>query len=116
MPLTIAIDYDGTFTADRELWMRFIGFARMLEHRVIVVSSRTNSTENHIEIQDALGQHAIGVPVVLTGGRSKREAVKALPPTLRSWTKIDIWIDDLPESISMPAAEAVNRVYLGMGQ
>lgn len=89
-PLTIAIDFDETFTADVHLWRAFVALAQSLGHRVICVSARRNELAHRQELEHALPD---GVPVLLSYDCPKRvyAADKGFD--------VDIWIDDMPESI-----------------
>ena len=90
-PLTIALDYDQTYTADCELWHCFISTAIKFGHKIICVSARENTPGNRYELTQAL---PIGIPVLLCYGQSKREYAIA------AGYNVDIWIDDHPETVS----------------
>lgn len=89
--LTIAIDYDDTFTADRALWGHFINVARHHGHRVVVVTCRDASCE---EADDMIASLDDQTPLIFTGGRGKRECLRDV-----LCMEVDIWIDDRPETI-----------------
>ncbi len=95
MPLTIAIDYDDTWTAAPELFRKFHRDALAMPGiRIFVVSSRHcdcdmhTVCENHCDIHEATGRTAI-----LTSGSAKKWFMN------QRGIKVDIWIDDCPESI-----------------
>lgn len=73
--MIIALDYDGTYTADPMLWLPFIAMALQRGHRVVCVTMR-------------YPEEAIDMPceVVYTSRKAKAIAFKA-----------DIWIDDNPK-------------------
>jgi hypothetical protein len=75
----IAIDYDGTFTADPGLWRDFIASAVDRGHRVVCVTMRHP-------------HEAIEMPceIFYTGRRAK------LAAATEAFGKIDIWIEDSP--------------------
>jgi len=82
----IAIDYDGTVTADPGLWLPFIHDARSRGHTVICVTKRY--AEMAADIRAALDceiVHAVD---------SKRTAAQD------AGYDVDIWIDDKPETIT----------------
>ena len=89
-PLTIAIDYDDTFTADPTAWAQVIQLLQSFGHRVICVSARRDTLEHRQELTCELPD---GVAVFLSYGTPKREYVKSYN------MQVDIWIDDTPESI-----------------
>jgi len=85
--LRIALDYDGTYTADSELWDAFIALARARGHLVLCVSCRRPTAENYEECK-------VPVPIHFTSLAAKDWHMKqrGLP--------IDIWIDDEPRAIT----------------
>jgi len=88
--LTIAIDFDDTFTADVEMWSRVIAEFQRYGHTVICVSARRNEFGHQQELSRALPD---SVTVLLSGNTPKR-----LYAASRGYD-VDIWIDDMPEAI-----------------
>lgn len=88
--LTIAIDFDDTFTADVATWSSVIGILRAAGHKVICVSARRNELSHRQQLQRALPE---GVEVLLSYDTPKRLFAKA------HGHDVDIWIDDMPEAI-----------------
>ena len=76
----IALDYDGTYTADPPLWNSFIQAATKSGHRVICITMRTP-------------QESIQIPcdVYYTSRKAKIPFMRDLG------IKVNIWIDDMPE-------------------
>lgn len=90
-PVIIAIDYDGTYTADVELWDLFIRNARENSHEVHLVTCRRDTVENREEV------HVFGIPRHrhhFTGLAAKKWFME------QKGIKVDIWIDDNPDSIT----------------
>lgn len=81
--MLIAIDYDGTYTKDPDLWMRFIDDSIRSGHEVICASMRHESEP----IDNQLSEK---VRVIYTSRKAK---VKAL---IDININPDIWIDDSP--------------------
>jgi len=77
--MKIALDYDGTYTEDTELWNRFIELCRD-KHEVICVTMRYPTEEVDIPI-----------PIIYTSRRAKKIYCSAMG------IHFDIWIDDSPE-------------------
>ncbi len=77
--MLIALDYDGTYTADPALWLSFAESARHRGHRVVVITMRRPD-------------EPIDVPfdVVYTSRRAKA------PHAAEIGLKPDVWIDDRP--------------------
>lgn len=93
--LTIALDYDGTYTADPYLFGCIIRRFLSRNHSVSVVTARSGEDDkipNDHEFTD------IGVKIVYCDGKPKRDFIKA-----------DIWIDDDPAGIYLgsPATPAL---------
>lgn len=79
MPLNIALDWDGTYTADPELWDAFIKLAQSRGHRVTFVTLRD-------AILEPINMNA---PTVYCSRTAKAKHFNA-----------DIWIDDRPRWIT----------------
>ena len=73
--MLIALDYDGTYTADPELWKAFITKARERGHEVKIATMRFPTEP----IPD------IGCEVIYTSRKAKFGCMPA-----------QIWIDDMP--------------------
>lgn len=86
--MKIALDYDGTYTADPGLWDLFIATARERGHTVIIVSCRRDTPENRESVR------VPGCSTILCNMAAKRWYCE----TYRG-CKFDIWIDDLPQTI-----------------
>ena len=93
--LSIALDYDETFTADRELWINFVVLAKGSNHKVTFVTYRFDNGLNADIIEDA---YHLKIPIIFTGGKQKSTCFKA-----------DIWIDDNP--IIIPSIEVMGDFY-----
>jgi hypothetical protein len=87
----IAVDWDGTFTEDPDLWRGFIKAAHACENgrkfRCFFVTFRNPCEEVQKEAD------ALGIEALFTGGMPKMKFCEE-----RS-TDIHIWIDDMPELI-----------------
>ncbi|HEY1127952.1 MAG TPA: hypothetical protein VGF12_00990 [Roseateles sp.] len=86
--LTIGIDFDDTFTADPDLWRRFIGDAQRSGHVVVCVTARREPPDfsRSPRLPDS-------VQIVCAGQDWKRHAAA------RAGFNVDIWIDDIPSLI-----------------
>ncbi len=83
--LTIGLDYDGTITADPNLWSGFIKLCKARGHTVKIVTYRTRG--QYACDQDILDFAAEnGIEYVFTAGKAK---TKACP-------EVNLWIDDMP--------------------
>ena len=83
--MNVAIDYDGTYTLDKKLWNQMITLFVKGGHNVYCVTKR------YKEIADDIRED-MNIPIVYAT-KSKLEAVANLN------IKIDVWIDDKPQSI-----------------
>lgn len=78
--MKIALDYDGTYTADPELWDLFIKNAHRRGHTVTIVTMRHSIEKVHVMID-----------CIYTGRKAKKTYCE------NKNIKFDIWIDDNPE-------------------
>ena len=86
--MNIAIDWDGTYTKDKDLFNRIIYLAVMNGHKVFLVSERDLTKENLETVQH---KHC---KTFLTGSMGKAEYLN------RNGVSIDIWMDDKPITIT----------------
>lgn len=86
--MNIALDYDGTYTADPPLWDMFIAAFKERGHRVWIVTCRRDTEENREDI----GKPG-GCLVVFTNLAAKRTHMERLG------LKVDVWVDDDVECI-----------------
>ena len=86
--MLIALDYDGTYTADKDMWNVFIHQARLRGHEVIIATMRYEETEGEEVIGDLFGNVD---NIIFTGRKAKKAFVDA------NYRAPDIWIDDNPE-------------------
>lgn len=80
--MTIALDYDDTYTVDPDMWNEFIFLANKFGHLVVCVTLR----HKHEPVQ-------IPATVFYTGRQGKLEYMQ------KAKVKIDVWIDDCPYNI-----------------
>ncbi len=86
--MLIALDYDGTYTADPDMWDRFIADARSRGHSIVVATMRCSNKEGD-EVRTTLGERVD--LIVFTERKAKKQF-------LRNMQIIpDIWIDDNPD-------------------
>lgn len=88
--MLIALDYDGTYTADPRLWDAFCCMARDRNHEVHIVTMRADSEPVR------LGCHVDRIHY--TDRAAKRQFMEA-----RGYS-VQIWIDDMPDFILGSAA------------
>ena len=108
--LTIAIDFDRTFTSDIDFWRGVIADAVARGHRVLCVTGRTDSAKSRAELGRVFGPHAFSqlTCCIFCNHSPKRAAV------LSRGYRIDVWIDDLPEGIGAadpPAFKSLERRF-----
>lgn len=83
--LTIAIDYDDTYTADPVFWNKVIQLAKDHGHNMICITARSN--ENRQELSNSLPE---GIATYFSYDEPKADYIK------RQNIVVDIWIDDSP--------------------
>lgn len=79
--MLIALDYDRTYTADKELWDRFVTDAIKCGHKVVCLTMRA-FPEEQIKIPN--------VDIIYTDRKAKRDYA------FTNGIFVDIWIDDRP--------------------
>ena len=93
--MLIALDYDGTYTEDPDLWLPFILSARSRGHKVMCVTMRYESESEQVERQLAGKVDRI----IYTSRSGKAAHMQFLG------LKVDVWIDDAPHFILMDSAK-----------
>jgi hypothetical protein len=83
--MRIALDYDGTYTADPVMWDQFCDAAHAKGHEVVMVTMRHPSEG----LPEAPGVNSM----IYTSRKAKRPFMEALG------IPVDIWIDDQPHWI-----------------
>jgi hypothetical protein len=90
----IALDYDDTYTADKELWDEFIDAAIRRGHSVTIVTFRHGGggmydgvLYDNLDVEDDAKR--LCIPIVYTNGKQKKHCFDA-----------DIWIDDNPHLVA----------------
>ncbi|QIG73079.1 hypothetical protein EVB99_088 [Rhizobium phage RHph_N3_19] len=86
--MKIALDYDGTYTQDPEIWDLFLYNFWQRGHDVRVVTHR------HAEL-DKIEDLPLGTQIIYTDGVAKKWYCEHREPF---WVP-DIWIDDKPKGI-----------------
>jgi len=87
--MLIALDFDGTYTADPELWDLFIEHARAKGHEVIIATMRLEGMEEERVLYYGLDKKVD--KIIYTNRKAKKVEVR------RQYKDPDIWIDDNPE-------------------
>ena len=87
-PLTIAIDFDQTWTADPPAWLTFYHLMTLRGHTVIIITRRAGPSSD-------MFRHSLppNIPVVFCDNEFKQ------PIAIRHGYHVDIWIDDQPGTI-----------------
>ena len=91
--LVFAIDFDGTFTADRELWSCWIKNAQSRGHRVYCVTARRDDGENREILSGVFAGCGVNVPIIFSNLGSKMHTME------KRGIKVDVWIDDAPHAL-----------------
>ena len=85
--MKIALDYDGTYTLDPEMWDMIIEGLVWKKHDIRIVTHRH-------ETLDCI-DHLFDIPIIYTDGVAKKWWCEHREPY---WVP-DIWIDDKPKGI-----------------
>lgn len=84
--MLIALDYDGTYTADPAFWDQVIELGKSKGHSFVCVTGRREPPGSH--------ERKIPMPIVCAGSEYKRRAA------MDAGHAVDVWIDDMPEMIA----------------
>jgi len=103
--MNIALDYDGTYTMDPDLWLPWVYGAITRGHTVYLVTMRYPSECMNLEPKLI----ATGLHIYPTSRRAKRPFME------HSGVKIDVWIDDNPRAVEEDA-DAIWPVSAPEGQ
>ncbi len=87
--MLIALDFDGTYTADPELWDSFIKDMKSRGHEIIIATMRYEGEEEAEILKYGLDKKVD--KIIYTNRLAKKSAVQ------RQYKHVDIWIDDMPE-------------------
>ena len=93
--MTISIDFDRTFAADPQMWGEFAKKAVADGNTVVMVSRREDTPEDRQTVTETLGDYASAFSEVLLVGTDtlKADAAEA------AGIKVDVWVDDSPQTI-----------------
>ena len=104
--MKIALDYDNTYTADPVLWNTFIQAAFQQGHQVFIVTARNEQLDKNETLQQL---NDAGVRVIYCDGVAKKHIAVMISQHVPDF-KIDIWIDDKPESIFQNSAATLEQL------
>lgn len=105
--VTLGLGYTRTLTADLNLFKSIIVGATRVGHRVLVITTLRDSSTNRERVQQSLGDVLPLVRSLLfTNGMPKRQFAQQFGH------KVDIWIDDIPETICAPTRHEVSDAEL----
>lgn len=93
--MNIGLDYDDTFTADKELWGWFVGKCLRKGYDVRFVTFRFEETRSYTNEDIKLDSEKLGIPIIFCNGIQKAEVTSA------ARFPVDIWIDDFPVGIPL---------------
>lgn len=95
--MKIALDYDETYTLDKQFWKMFVLMAKASGHEVKFVTYRDSQWRNDDILNDA---SELNIEAIFTGGKQKCNFYSA-----------DVWIDDMP--VTIPSAKDLGDMYDG---
>lgn len=96
--MRIALDYDGTYSADPRLWEEFITSVNKFGHSIYIVTMRCPN--EHPIIESLFRNHLSVTNIIYTSKLAKKLYVDKLG------IPMDIWIDDSPHFVNSDAPDA----------
>lgn len=93
--ISMALDFDRSFTSDIDFWRLFVRMAVTRGHKVYCVTGRTDCPRNRQEVINTFGLSTFKLlsGCVFCNHGPKRSKMESLGHT------IDLWIDDMPEGV-----------------
>lgn len=85
--MTIALDYDDTFTRDPAFWTAVVDAGRKFGHKFVCITARRDTFDNRAELSNAL---PAGVDAYFSYDEPKSDFAR------RKGIVVDVWVDDLP--------------------
>jgi hypothetical protein len=92
--MLIALDFDGTYTADPPFWDDFIDWVHECGHHVYIVTARDRDLDR-LKLEPHFDY--LGVNIIYCDGQPKKEITEA------KGLRFNVWIDDNPASIFHPS-------------
>jgi len=89
--MTIAFDFDNTFTAAPELFREIALIAIAQGHTIVLVTARLGDDEEKAEVTALIGNL---MPVVYAGNEEWKDTAAQ-----KAGYRVDVWIDDAPQWI-----------------
>lgn len=103
--MNIALDYDDTFTADKQLWEPFVFSALQRGHDIRFVTFRFEHPNGYSNDDIRFDSARMGIPVIFCDGVQKDVVTRDLGFV------VDIWIDDFP--LAIPEKESLVKMAEG---
>jgi Tat protein secretion system quality control protein TatD with DNase activity len=89
--MLLALDYDDTYTRDKEFWNKFIDLSTSHGHTVICVTMRHDKPHSADIVREELGHRV--EKIIFTAHKAKMKAVAD------AGYYVSVWIDDSPNWI-----------------
>lgn len=89
--MRLALDYDKTYTLDKEFWQKFIESAQRCGHEVIICTIRHPELDWHPDFKELAVWY--DTKTYFTDGWPKKQFME------NEGVVIDVWIDDNPKTI-----------------
>ena len=103
--MNICIDYDQTFTTNPGMWTQIIQAMQAQGAAVWCVTARDEASMSEVRTQ--LGPFIGATRCIATSGAPKRSHLRD-----HHNFEIDIWIDDMPETIGEPYTQMTSGLIL----
>lgn len=94
-PLRIALDYDDTYTANKQLWFNFVKLCQSFDCEVRFVTARFETTDKYTNEELLVDARGLDIPVIFCNGVQKAQRCMDVE------FDVDIWIDDFPVLIPL---------------
>lgn len=101
--MILALDYDETYTEDKDFWNLVVALAKSRGHEVVCCTMRVNDGSSgymayNSDVEVDMGLVGLNIPIVYAATfKDKKEAMREHGHDVRQV----IWIDDSPEFINI---------------
>lgn len=104
--MKIGLDYDDTFTADKEMWTHIVGLMKSRGHDVRIVTYRFAEPNGYTNDELMADAASLDIPVIFCNGVQKDSVTQSLG------FFVDVWIDDFP--VGIPKMDHLDGMLKGV--
>ena len=100
--MKIALDYDGTITADKDFFKDLILLARKYGHKTTIVTMRHAELDPILDAEEFFYNYE--TPIIYCDGQPKRKVCE------EQGVFIDVFMDDMPEGVGNGSSYTLDQL------